>query len=54
MSQIVDAGKEPKHKRSGSSDRECFNWLSKLLFFGNDFFLAFVGLLILKDYSKGT
>jgi len=54
MSKIVDTGKEAECKRSKSSDREPFNWLPKLLYFTNNFFIATVGLFILKNYSKGT
>jgi len=54
MSKIIDAGKEPEHKRSKLNNMEPFNWLPKLSFFGNDFFLTVTGLLILKDYSKDT
>jgi len=54
VSRIVDAKKEPGCKRSKLSDREPLNWLPKLSYFENNFFLATVGLLILKNYSKGT
>ncbi|KAJ8434513.1 LOW QUALITY PROTEIN: hypothetical protein Cgig2_030136 [Carnegiea gigantea] len=51
---IVGAGKEPKRHRVQSSDREQFNWLRKLSYFDNKFFLTTTGLLILANYSKGV
>jgi len=53
MSKIMDAGKELEHKRRKSSNKEPFNWLPKLSFFGTGFFPAAASLLVLKDYSKG-
>jgi len=40
-------------RTSKSSDREPLNWLPELKFFENDFFLAGVCFLILKNFSKG-
>jgi len=53
MSKIVDAGKQLEGRHVKSNDREPLNWLSKLLYFENDFFLAAASLLILENYSKG-
>ena len=53
MSQIVDTAKEPKRHLINSTDMEPFNWLPKLSYFRNDFFLAATGLLILNNYYKG-
>ena len=46
--------KGPKKRRSKSSNREPLNWLPKLKFSENGFFLATAGLLIPKNFSKGT
>jgi len=54
MAQVIESVKAPERRRSKSSDRELLNWLSKLKFFANNCFLAAAGLLILKNYSKGT
>ena len=54
ISKVVDAGKEPERRQSKLSDREPFNWVPKLSYFMNDFFLAAADLFILKNYSKGT
>ena len=54
MSQAIEAVKGPEKRRTKSSDREPLNWLPKLKFFANDFFLAAAGLLILKNLTKGT
>ena len=54
MARVVDVQKGPKRKQSKSSNREPMNWLSKLKFFANNFFLAAVGLFILNNFSKGT
>jgi len=54
MAQAIESVKGPEKRRSKSSDRESLNWLPKLRFFANDFFLATAGLLILKNYTKGT
>ena len=54
MARVVDAQKWPERKRSRSSEREPMNWLPRLKYFANDFILATAGLLILKDFSKGT
>jgi len=54
MARVVDAQKGPEQKRSKSSDREPMNWLPRLKYFVNDFFLAVAGLLILKNFSKVT
>ncbi|KAJ8432686.1 hypothetical protein Cgig2_034012 [Carnegiea gigantea] len=48
----MDAGNEPERQRGKSSDRELLNWLAKLSYFENDYFLAATGLLILENYSK--
>ena len=53
MAQAIEFGKGPEKRRSKSSDREPLNWLRRLKFFLNDFFLITAGLLILKNYSKG-
>jgi len=50
MSRIKDIGKEPECKWSKSIDKKPLNWLSKLSYFKNDFFLATTDLLILKNY----
>jgi len=54
MVQVIESVKGPKKRKNKSSDREPLNWLPKLKFFENDFFLAAAGLLILKNFSKGT
>jgi len=54
MAQVVDAQKGPERKQSRSGEREPMNWLPRLKYFANDFFFAATGLLILKDFSKGT
>jgi len=54
IARIVEAEKGPERKRSRSSDKEPLNRLPKLKYFANDFFLAAAGLLILKNYTKGT
>ena len=54
MARIVDTGKEPERQRFRSSNTELLNWLLKLKFFRNNFFLVATDLLILKNYSKGT
>ena len=54
MSQAIEAVRGPEKRRTKSSDREPLNWLPKLKFFTNDFFLAATGLLILKNFTKGT
>ena len=53
MSCIVDVRKNPECRRVNSSDREPFNWLPKLSYFENDFFLVASDLLNLANYSKG-
>ena len=53
MAQAIESVKGPERRKSKSSDKEPLNWLPKLKFFGNDFFLAAAGLLILKNFSKG-
>jgi len=53
IAQAIESIKGPERRKSKSSDREPLNWLSKLKFFGNDFFLVVAGLLILKNFSKG-
>jgi len=53
MTQVIESVKGPEKRISKSSDREPLNWLPKLKFFANDFFLATVGLLILKNFTKG-
>lgn len=53
MLHIVDTRKEPKRRKVQSSDREPFNWLPKLSYFDNNFFLVATGLLISANYSKG-
>ena len=54
MSQTIEAVRGPGKRRTKSSDREPLNWLPKLKFFANDFFLAAASLLILKNFTKGT
>ena len=54
MAQAIESVKGPEKRKSKSSEREPLNWLPKLKFFENDFFLAVTGLLILKNFSKGT
>ena len=54
MAQAIESVKGPEKRRSKSSDWEPLNWLPKLKFFSDDFFLATAGLLILKKYTKGT
>ncbi|KAJ8434745.1 hypothetical protein Cgig2_001948 [Carnegiea gigantea] len=54
IAQAIESVKGVEKRRSKSSDREPLNWLPKLKFFANDFFLATAGLLILKNYTKGT
>ena len=50
----MESVKGPEKRKSKSSDREPLNWLPKLKFSKNDFFLAAAGLLILKNFSKGA
>jgi len=54
MAQAIEPVKGPEKQKSKSSDREPMNWLPKLKLFENDFFLVAAGLLILKNFSKGT
>jgi len=54
MAQAIESMKGLEKMRSKSSDREPLNWLPKLKFFTNDFFVAAANLLILKNYTKGT
>jgi len=54
MAQAIESVKGPERRRSKSSNPEPLNWLPKLKFFANDFFLIAVGLLILKNYTRGT
>jgi len=54
MTQAIELVKGPEKRRSKSSDRELLNWLPKLKFFANDFFLTAASLLILKNFTKGT
>jgi len=54
MTQAIESVNGPEDRRSKSSDQESLNWLPKLKFFANDFFLAAAGLLILKNFTKGT
>ena len=54
MEQAIESLKGPEKKKSKSSDKEPLNWLPKLKFFANNFFLAATSLLILKNFSKGT
>jgi len=44
----------PKKKRVKSSDRGPLNWLPKIPFLKNKYFLAMAGLVILANFSKGT
>ncbi|KAJ8441092.1 hypothetical protein Cgig2_000353 [Carnegiea gigantea] len=52
MAQVIESLKGPERRRSKFSERKPLNWLPKLKLFGNDFFLAAVALLILKNFSK--
>ena len=54
MSQAIEAVRGPEKRRTKSSDQKPLNWLPKLKFFANDFFLAAAGLLILKNFTNGT
>ena len=54
LAHAIESVKGPEKGKSKSSDREPPNWLPKLKFFKNDFFLAPAGLLILENFSKGT
>ena len=54
MVQTIESVKGPEKRKGKSSDREPLNWLLMLKVFENDFFLAATGLLILKNFSKGT
>jgi len=54
MAQAIESVKGPERRKSKSSDREPLNWLPKLKFLRNDFFLTTEGLLILKNFSKGV
>jgi len=54
MSRVIEVGKEPECRRIKSSNREPLNWLPKLSYFENDFFLAAVGLFILEKFSNDT
>ena len=54
IAQAIESAKRPERRRSKSSDWEPLNWLPKLKFFANEFFLTATGLLILKNYTKGT
>ena len=53
MAQAIESVKGHEKRKSKPSDREPLNWLLKLNFFGNNFFLTAAGLLILKIFSKG-
>ncbi|KAJ8431148.1 hypothetical protein Cgig2_026745 [Carnegiea gigantea] len=52
IAQVIESVKGPKRRKRKSGDRKPLNWLPKLKFFGDDFFLAAAGLLILKNFSK--
>jgi len=54
MTQAIESVKGLEKKRSRFSNREPFNWLLRLKFFTNDFFLAAADFLILKNVTKGT
>ena len=54
MTQAIESMKGPEKRRSKFTDREPLNWLPRLQFFANDFFLAAAVLLILKNFTKGT
>ena len=53
VAQAIESVKGPE-RSSKSSDKEPLNWLPKLKFFENNFFLTGVGLLILKNFSMGV
>jgi len=50
MAPGIESVKGPKRKKSKSSDKEPLNWLPKLKFFENNFFLVAAGFLILKNF----
>ena len=54
MVEVIESVQGLERKRSKSSDREPWNWLPRLKFLENDFFLATAGLLILKTIFKGA
>ena len=54
MAQAIQSMKGPEKRKSKTRDKEPLNWFPKLKFFDNDLFLAAAGLLILKNFSKGT
>jgi len=54
MVEVIESVQGPEKRKNKSCDREPLNWLPKLKFFKNDFFLATVSLLILKSFSKET
>jgi len=52
MLRVMDVGKEPECRRVKSRDRELFNWLPKLSYFRNDYFLVAASLLILQNILR--
>jgi len=54
MAEVIESVQGLEKKRSKFIDREPWNWLPMLKFFENNFFLPAMGLLILKNISKGT
>ena len=54
MAQVIESALGLEKKKSKSSDKQPLSWPPKLIFFENDFLLAAAGLLILKNFSKGT
>jgi len=54
MAEVIESVQGPEKRMSKSCDEEPWNWLPRLKFFENDFFLAAAGLLILRNISKGT
>ena len=52
MSQVIDKGKKPEQRRVKLSDKEPFNWLPKLSYFRNNYFLGAVRLLIMQKVFR--
>jgi len=53
MAQASDSVKGPERRKSKSSDGEPLNWVPKLKFLMNNFFLIAVSLSMLKNFFKG-
>jgi len=54
MTRAIESVKGPEKRRSKSSDQEPLDWLPRLKFFVNDFFLAAAGLFVPKNITMGT